>query len=348
MFSFIKYHDVFPLLMLMVCVVIGFVFEMMINQSKKISQDPRYKPYLILLHGLKGMPFMWCVGGGIYSILLYLNFNQRVFNALEKLLLIGFICSLVFVLANILVAFMNAYIQKALGSLSSPSILSNIVRLTIYVLGALVVLQSVGISITPIITALGVGGLAVALALQDTLANLFAGFYTLVARQIRPTHYVKLESGEEGFVTDINWRTTTIRELKDNIIIIPNTKLATAIVKNYSLPTSELAMQIYVGISYHADLEHVQQVTIDVGTAIMKESEGGVASHVPVVRFVSFDASSINMLVVLRVRQYDEQAQVKHDFIKALHKRFQQEGISIPYPITTVQLEQNQLTKKDE
>ena len=76
----------------------------------------------------------------------------------------------------------------------------------------MIILNQLHVSIAPILTALGVGGLAVALALQDTLSNLFAGFYVAVAGQVRLGDYiVKLDTGEEGYVTDISWRTTTIR-----------------------------------------------------------------------------------------------------------------------------------------
>ena len=94
-------------------------------------------------------------------------------------------------------------------------------------------LNAVGVSITPIITALGVGGLAMALALQDTLSNLFAGIHILAEHTIRIGDFIRLETGQEGYVEDISWRTTRIRMLPNNMVIVPNSKLAQSVVVNY-------------------------------------------------------------------------------------------------------------------
>ena len=114
------------------------------------------------------------------------------------------------------------------------------------------------------------GGLAVALALQDTLANLFAGFYVTLARQIRVGDYVRLETGEEGYLVDIAWRATRIRMLPNNTVVVPNAKLAQAIVINYHLPDKELAVLVDLGVDYDSDLEHVERVTCDVAREVMR------------------------------------------------------------------------------
>ena len=115
-------------------------------------------------------------------------------------------------------------------------------------------LNGLGLSITPMLTALGVGGLAVALALQDTLANLFAGVYITIAGQIRVGDYLRLDSGQEGYVADIGWRSTRIRMLPNNLVLVPNAKLSQAIVTNYYLPDRELAVLVEVGVDYGSDL----------------------------------------------------------------------------------------------
>ncbi|MBV8729234.1 MAG: mechanosensitive ion channel, partial [Acidobacteriia bacterium] len=122
------------------------------------------------------------------------------------------------------------------GAFPVTTLTQTLAQLGVLIIGVLVVLNQLRISITPILTALGVGGLAVALALQDTLANLFAGFYVAVAGQVRVGDYIKMDSGSEGYVADITWRSTTIRTLGNNLIIVPNSKLAQAIVTNYHLP----------------------------------------------------------------------------------------------------------------
>jgi small-conductance mechanosensitive channel len=86
-----------------------------------------------------------------------------------------------------------------------------------------------------------VGGLAVALALQDTLSNLFAGLHIIASKKLLPGDYFLLDSGEEGYVQDVNWRNTFIRTLRNNMIVVPNARLASAILTNYYQPSSEMA-----------------------------------------------------------------------------------------------------------
>jgi len=120
----------------------------------------------------------------------------------------------------------RAYGSQIPGALPVTTLTTTLAELTALVLGLLLLLSAEDVHVTPILTALGVGGLAVALAMQDTLSNLFAGFYIAVAGQMRLNDYIKLSSGEEGYVSDIGWRSTAIRSLGNNLVIVPNSKLA--------------------------------------------------------------------------------------------------------------------------
>lgn len=202
-------------------------------------------------------------------------------------------------------------------------------------LGALVVLNGLGVSITPMLTAMGIGGLAVALALQEPLANLFAGLFLTVANQVRVGDYVKLESGLEGFVTDFGWRSTRVRMLANNTVIVPNARLAQAVVVNYHLPSPDLGVLVDVGVDYDSDLQHVERVTTEVAREVMQTVPGGVQEFEPFIRYHTFADSSINFSVILRGQAFTDQFLVKHEFIKRLHRRYRDEGIAIPFPITT-------------
>ena len=147
---------------------------------------------------------------------------------------------------------------------------------------------------------------------------------------------MRLETGEEGYVIDITWRNTTIRALPNNIIIVPNSKLASAVIVNYYLPQREMAVLVQVGVSYDSDLEEVERVTVEVAKEVMREVEGGVPEFEPFIRYHTFADFSINFTVILRAREFVGQYLIKHEFIKRLHKRYQQEGIEIPFPIRTV------------
>jgi small-conductance mechanosensitive channel len=185
-----------------------------------------------------------------------------------------------------------------------------------------------------------VGGLAVALALKDTLSNFFAGFHIVATKQIRVGDYLKLSSQEEGYVSDINWRTTKIRTLAGNLILIPNAKLTELIVTNYDLPEKDAAVLVGFSIHYNSDLAKVERVTCEVAAAVMKEVPGGVPAFTPFIRYHTFGESGINLTVVMRGATFVDQFLIKHEFIKRLHDRFAREGIVIPYPIRALNYDQ--------
>lgn len=205
----------------------------------------------------------------------------------------------------------------------------------IYVLGALMVFRTLGLDVSPLLAGLGIGGLAVALALQPTLNNLIAGAYTVSESKIGVGDYVRLEDGPrpEGVVQDIGWRTTKIRTPQSNIIVIPNAKLADSVVTNFGAPTPEVTVVLSCGVSYESDLEHVERVVDRVSRQVLESTPGAVEDSSPVIRFRSFGDSNINFEVLVRVKSYPDQYPVTTALIKALHKEFQREGIQMNYPV---------------
>jgi small-conductance mechanosensitive channel len=208
-------------------------------------------------------------------------------------------------------------------------------RAVVIALAIMVFLDSVGISITPLIASLGIGTAAVALALQDTLANLFAGIYMLAEKPIQAGHFIQLESNEQGHVEHVGWRSTQIRMLGDTVVLVPNAKLAGSAITNFSLPRDELGITVEVGVDYVSDLEKVEAITLEVARAVMRVA-GAPPEFEPQVRFHTFGDSGINFKVWLGARDYVAGLKLKHDFIKCLHSRYQQEGIVIPSPVRTI------------
>jgi small-conductance mechanosensitive channel len=211
-----------------------------------------------------------------------------------------------------------------------------IVSILVLVIGILIILRQLGVEVGPLMAGLGLGGLAVALALQDTLSNLFAGIYMMVDRPVTVGDFIKLESGEEGFVEEIGWRSSKVRMWANNIVVIPNSKLAQSVVTNYYLPEQEMSVYIKCGVAYDSDLEHVERVCIAVGEEVMGRVPGSATDWTPVVRYKEFADFSIDFLVVLRVTDVAAQYVLAHEYMKALHRRFGDEGIEIPFPIRTV------------
>jgi len=272
------------------------------------------------------VPF-WSMLVGIYVAAGFWVLTPNLATTLDKVLYVAAATSLTFLASEVLVKLVRTH-----GPVidAGPTLTENVIRIVVVTLGMLVVLNGLGLSITPILTALGVGGLAVALALQDTLANLFAGLYLAVAKQIRIGNYIRLSSGEEGYLVDIDWRVARLRQLSNNTVLVPNAKLSQSIVTNYHLPDQELAVIIEASVDYASDLDRVEFITTDVARDVMRTVPGGVPGFEPMVRYHTFGDPGIGFSVVLRAQEFVDQHLIKHEFVKRLHRRFASEGIAIP------------------
>ena len=290
-----------------------------------------------LIFALPRMLLPW--GGvliGLWSAAFTLPLSTRVRADVNHALLALAVLAVTLGAARVAADAVQAGARAHTGVSGSATIFVNIARVLVLSVGLLVLLASLGVSITPLLTALGVGGLAVALALQDTLTNLFAGVHILASGKVRPGDFILLDSGHEGYVVDTNWRNTTIQQLPNNLVIVPNATLAAAIMTNFHRPEQETSVTVQVGVGYGSDLDHVERVTIDVGREIMREVEGAVPAHEPVIRYHTFGDSSINFSVLLRTSEVSKQYLIVHEFIKRLHRRYRIEGIEIPFPTRAV------------
>jgi len=311
-----------------------FIISKLIKKSEKSS----FQSDDIIVSSFKGMFLVWSMLMGTYLSLWYIFGNAGWMSQVEKILMSLAILSITVVTMRIATGLVSLYSSKVEGLLPSTSIFANLTKLLVLLIGMLIMLQYLGISIAPVLTALGVGGLAVALALQDTFSNIFAGINILLSQQIKVGDYIRLDSGEEGYVTDISWRNTSIRMMSNNTVLIPNSKLSSAIVTNHELPEREMSVLVKVGVGYTSELERVEKTVCDVARNVMTDVTGGVPGFEPFIRFCAFGDSSIDFNVILRARSFDDQYMVKHEFIKRLHRRFTEEGIEIPFPIRTIYL----------
>lgn len=211
-------------------------------------------------------------------------------------------------------------------------------RFAVYGVALMITLDVFGISITPLLTAFGLGGLALALALQDTLGNVFAGLYITVDRPLREGDFIELDSGQRGYVVGRTWRSVRIRELSNNLIVIPNNRITSSIVKNYDLPERPLAVLVEASVAYESDLDRVEAVVVAVARDALARTPGADPAFQPFIRFHTFGESGVGFTVILRAQQFVDQYLLKHEFVKALHREFARQGIVIPYPIRSIRL----------
>ena len=207
-----------------------------------------------------------------------------------------------------------------------------IVNILIYVSALLAILSSFGVEITPMLAGLGIGGLAIALALKDTLANFFGALFMTIDRPMKIGDFIELDDKTSGYVNDIGWRTTRIKTWDGNFLIIPNSKIADALLKNYNSPKTNLTFSVDCGVSYDSDLRKVEKVVLDVAKKIIKKEDGAIKDFEPFVRFKEFGDSSINLAVYIEAKSRVDKFKIRHELIKDLHERFNKENIEIPFP----------------
>ncbi|MFM8550729.1 MAG: mechanosensitive ion channel family protein [Nitrospiraceae bacterium] len=293
----------------------------------------------IVAQNLRWPSIAWCLLIALYVALDQAHLPPRPAALTLKIVYGLLVLSVTAAVANLAGTALKHALQERHLPIPATGLSFTVFKVSIWTMGLLVLLGSLGVSVTPILTALGVGGLAVALALQETLSNFFAGIHLLLSRPIRVGDFVKLETAQEGYVVDIGWRSTKLRTLQHNIVVVPNSKMAQSILINYSMPEQRLAMPITIGVSYDADPDQVERALLDEAQAAIGPIPGLLADPAPTVRFVpGFGDSSLNFTLTCHVREFEDQAIVQHELHKRILKRFRHDGIEIPFPHRTVHL----------
>lgn len=300
----------------------------------------------LLLPPLRVLVLWGLVLIGMYTAVGSLEALKSSAQALKILGRVAGIAGVVLVLVTAVRIFNRSvswYLQKQAASSPGDRNLGHEVGLVrkagnvlLFGFGLLYILQIAGIDISPLLAGGAIGGLAVALAMQDTLSNLFAGFFLTIDRPVKVGDFIKLESGDEGFVEEIGWRNTKVKLFANNLVIIPNSKLSQSVITNYFLPEQAMSVYVWCGVSYDSDLQYVEKVVVEVAGRVMRQVEGADPQWTPLVRWKEFGDFAITFVTVLRVREFGAQYELHSEFVKVLHARFREEEIEIPFPIRTV------------
>jgi len=232
--------------------------------------------------------------------------------------------------ARIISRIVRAYTLRQDTLLPSGSIFVNLAIGVVWVIGGLSLLATAGVSIAPLLTALGVGGLAVGLALQPTLENVFSGIQLLASKQIKPGDFIRLESGEEGTVLDVTWRNTTVQKATNDVVLVPNSVLARASVTNFTTLDPEFVLVIPVSFASAGDPDIVERVALDVAREVVGECPEALPGQEPGARFAELTPPAAVLNVTIRCRSYQDRIPVRHEFVRRLAKRFAEEGVEAP------------------
>ncbi len=349
---------IYPLALIVLATLAGWIVEqLVIRWSRGLARRLRHQRESMIGKAVRGHITFWglLLGVGLAydnlvsfnqtpansSLLIAANFPTWLLSSanqtwVHKGLLALFVASLTLMLAHVVAVLIVA--SSASTARPVVSLVTNVTRFIVLVIGFLLVLQVFEVSITPWLTTLGVAGLAVSLALQATLTDLVSGMLLLATRQVAIGDYVKLSTGEEGYISDITWRTTTIRQLRNNIVIVPNSKMTSLSLTNYHTTSQTTSVTLDLAVSYDSDLDHVERVTSEVAQEVMRTVQGGMPDFETFIRYNALTDYAVRFSVIMQAREVTDQYLIKHEFIKRLRARYRAEGITIPYPIQTVEL----------
>jgi small-conductance mechanosensitive channel len=276
---------------------------------------------------------------GLILALGSLSIMAKWSDSLLKAAIAVLIACVTYALANSVGAILTWYLRKTTVRRKARvdegliRFLQRIILIIFFAIGVLIILDYLNISITPIIAGLGIGGLAVALALQPTLANFFASTQIISDRLVRIGDYIELDNGTiKGYVTDVGWRSTRIRTPFNNLVIVPNSRLADSVITNYYGPTMEIGVVVDCGVSYNADLPKVEAVSLEVAREVIEELDEADKEFDPWFAYEEFGDSNINFWIWVRANDRLASFRVKSEIIKRLKARLDKEGININYP----------------
>ncbi len=336
----IDYVDAYliPISAIIIGIVLGWIFKRFIHQRlKKFTESTEWKGDDVIFQAIESHIVLWFFLVALNIASSDLPFLTDSYHEyVSKIIISILILSVTLAASKVGVGLLNFWAERQGTNLPSTTIFVNLARIVIVSVGGLVILQSLGISITPLLTALGVGGLAVSLALKDTLSDFFAGLHILLSQKVKPGDFVELDTGYMGYIQNITWRHTTLMERTNNVVTVPNAKISAAIVKNYDKGDPSFSIRVPVGVSYDSDLDHVISVTEDVANSVIKDVDGAKKDSSPVVRCFQFGPSSIDLKVYFSGEKYGDQHPIIDEFIRRLHKRYISEKIEIPFPIRTI------------
>lgn len=331
-----------PLAVLLATLIAGWIVRrIMFSALRRWAVRSTSNVDVIVRKTLGGPLIIWALILGVYFATEISELPARMAGIIAVGLAALWIVSLTLMFSELAGNLVKFYGSRVATDLPSTSLTKNLAQMFVVIIGLLILLRHLSIDITPLLTALGVGGLAVALALQDTLSNLFGGFYVSIAGQVRLGDYVKLNSGEEGYITDITWRSTTLRALNNTFIIVPNSKLAQAIVTNYNLPEKRLWFSIRVGVDSGSDPDKIERVLLEEVSAAAGAVPGLLNQPTPTVRLIpGFGHSALEFTLGFYVAEFKDQFLVQHELRKRILRRFRAEGIDMPFPTRRVYLKQ--------
>ena len=319
-----------PLIFAILGLIAGLLFQRIILPAlRKCCTLEKHEDLEVVASASSPYITPWFVILGFYISAQLAPIEPPIRSVLMEALFVMAVGSIILFIARSIADLFGLYTKRRPEIFPSTTMFRNLIYGLVAAVGILLIFQSLGLSITPMLAALGIGGIAVALAVQNPLSNFFSGLHIIASTQVRPGDYIRLDTGDEGSVVDISWYSTVLRAPSGYAILVPNSKLASAIVTNYHLEIRDMVFSIKGAVSYDSDLETVQRIALEVARDVIKSVPGSVPEFEPVFLFTGLSDSGVNFSVAFKAMDFGKRAALTHEFIKRLYPRFKAEGIKI-------------------
>jgi small-conductance mechanosensitive channel len=283
---------------------------------------------------------------GIYLAIRSLPLHAKLVQLFSGILFVVLVIVLFSLVYNALDELMHWYMngrQEGSRELISRNMIPFAEKLAmLFLMGTalIIILKHFNYDIVSVVTALGIGSLAIGLAAKDTLANMISGFTLMLDQPFRIGDRIQLSGGQIGDVVDIGLRSTKIKTLDNQLLVIPNSDLCNTMLTNQAFPNASVKGRINVGVAYGSDVESVKKLLVD--TAL--ECEGVLSEPVPEAYFTSFGDSALNMALFFWVNEYATLFTVTDRVNTSILSSFRESGVEIPFPIRTVNLKSDKST----
>jgi MscS family membrane protein len=264
-------------------------------------------------------------------------------TAIPERILFSFLAVLLMRAAISLVGEMSKWLEKNWLERTASTLdkgllplLRKAVQASVAIIGVLIILGKWEVQIGPLLGALGIGGLAIALALNSSLSNIFSGVQLILDRSVNVGDKVQLESGEVGVVLDIGLRTTLMQTYDNEVISLPNSQLANARIKNYTKPDATIRVGVNFAVAYGSDVNEVKGVVLDA----ISQLDDILQEPGPQVLFLNMGDFSLDMCGRVWVDNYGKQFAKKLEMTELIYNTLKKSGIEIPFPTRTVYMKQ--------
>ena len=308
-----------------------------IHLAKKTKSDIDDR----LVAAAKG-PLTWfIILIGLKSALLPLDLGEQFRQGLQKGFSSVMVVIVAYSLTTLLVILISAWGRKFSSRTKSDlddqlvSLFSKSVRVVGYLLGGLFILQVWGIQVGPLLATLGVGGIAIAFALQSSLGNIFGGIGLILDKTVKVGDRIELDDGTVGVVHDVGLRSTRIKTFNNEIVVIPNGKLADMKIRNFVFTNgheTHVRASIDFGVEYGSDIDHVEKIVLDA----LAGHPDVLAEPKPGCVFVKMGDFALDMRASYWVNDITKRDPSRPLATKLVYNALQAAAIGIPFPTRTV------------